>query len=405
MKRIISILLVLAVMAGALTGCGGSGNPDGNAPGKDTPAATPAPTPEPTPEPYEPNVLTGYEKNLDYPEGQRITAVMVNNIATCRPQKGLSDAQILFEIKVEGGITRFMGLFNDYNKIQDIGPIRSARDQFFQLVLPFQPLYAHIGQSVVQKQYIADFDYDEWNLEGNFDGKLYFRNKNRVNWAGNHVDTEHTAYMNGERIADYIARHEVDDRRAYNSTFFNFVDYRDPAYIPEGKFLEEGMSPVADRVTIRHSQSYRTRFDYDDTLGQYKMSQFYSKKGGYMDTIDENNGKQLTFDNLIILFTDIHTYPGHEKKDLQEVVYDWGGVGFYCYGGKIERIRWEKGTPLEALRLVTFDTQEPLKINCGTSYVTVVDQDEIPGFKWETDETKVETSEAPVEETFVESDD
>ena len=403
MKRMISILLILAVAAGVLTGCGGSAADD--TPKEPAATAEPTPEPTPTPEPYEPNVLTGYEKNLDYPEGQRITCVMVNNLTACRPQRGLSDAQILWEIKVEGGITRFMAMFNDYNQIPDIGPVRSARDQFFRLVLPFQPLYVHIGQSVVQKQYIEDFGYDEWNLEGNFDGKLYFRNRNRTNWAGNSVATEHTAYTNGELIADYVARHEVDDRRSYNSTFFNFVDYRDPAYIPEGKFLEEGYGTEAERVTVRHSQSYRTRFDYNKDLGQYEMAQYYSTAGAYRDTIDENNGKHLAFDNLLVLFADIHVYPGHEAKDLQYAEYGWGGVGFYCYGGKIERIRWHKGPPLEALRLVTFDTEEPLKINCGTTYATVVDQDEIPGFVWEAAENATDVTEAPTSETFVESND
>ena len=55
--------------------------------------ATPAPTELP---PYEANVLTGEPKGADYPEGQRITAVMVNNIVAARPQRGLSKADILF---------------------------------------------------------------------------------------------------------------------------------------------------------------------------------------------------------------------------------------------------------------------------------------------------------------------
>lgn len=70
--------------------------------------------PRPTLPPYEANVLTGEPKGADYPEGQRITAVMVNNIVAARPQRGLSKADILFEIKVEGGITRFMPVFTDY---------------------------------------------------------------------------------------------------------------------------------------------------------------------------------------------------------------------------------------------------------------------------------------------------
>lgn len=401
MKRLLCILLALTMSAGLLTACGGSGGTSGGSSAQ----ATPAPTPEPTPEPYEANVLTGYEKTADYAEGQRITAVMVNNIAQCRPQRGLSQAEMLFEIRVEGGITRFMALFTDYNNIPDIGPVRSARDQFFRLVLPWQPLYVHIGQSVVQKQYIEDYDYDEWNLEGNFDGNLYFRNYNRTNWAGNSVATEHTAYTNGQLIAEYLERHDVDDRRMYNSTFFDFVDYRDPVKVLTGANLPDGESPEAGRVTVRHSDSYRTQFDYDTALGQYAMAQYYSARGNYMDTIDENNGQQLMFDNLVVLFTDIYVYPGHEAKDLQYAEYSWGGVGYYCHGGKIERIRWQKGTPLEALRLTDFETEEPFEINCGKTYVTVVRTEEIPNFTWEPLAGAEDVQETPTSETFVESED
>ena len=69
-------------------------------------------TPEPSLEPYKANVLTGEPQDADY-KNQRITAVMVNNIVAARPQRGLSKADILFEIKVEGGITRFMPLYTD----------------------------------------------------------------------------------------------------------------------------------------------------------------------------------------------------------------------------------------------------------------------------------------------------
>lgn len=66
---------------------------------------------------------------------------MVNNISNtsyqqARPQNGLSEADVLIEIKVEGGITRFCALFTDYRDLPEICPVRSARDQFFQLILP-----------------------------------------------------------------------------------------------------------------------------------------------------------------------------------------------------------------------------------------------------------------------------
>ena len=138
MKR--NILCTLAVMAACaiLVACGKTDDqispitPESNAASSEAEA-----TPEPTPTlpPYEANVLTGEAKGENYPGGPRITALMVNNLVDARPQRGLSKAQMLFEIKVEGGITRFMPVFNDYHDIDEIGPIRSGRDQFFQLIL------------------------------------------------------------------------------------------------------------------------------------------------------------------------------------------------------------------------------------------------------------------------------
>lgn len=392
MRRALSLALVLTLAAGIFTGCSGSASSAAQG-GQ----AAAAPEPTATPEPYEANALTGEAKDADYPEGQRITAVMVNNITDARPQRGLSDAKMLFEIKVEGGITRFMALFNSYEELPTIGPIRSARDQFFRLVLPWQPIYIHDGESVVQKQYIKNYSYDEWNLNNGGNG---YRDFNRKNWRSysynNGLAYEHTEYTDAEHVGEYIASNNVDTSRTYNSTFFNFVDYREAPRTVNGD--------DAAQVTIVHSENYRTRFTYDGSLGQYKMAQYYPQMGDYMDTVDENNERQLAFDNVVVLFTDIHTYPGHEAQDLQYAEYSWGGVGYYCYGGHVEKIRWTKGTDLEALQLWNYDMTENLQVNTGKSYVAVVDVDEASRFGYTASES-TDGPEAATEETYVESAD
>ena len=103
MKRVLLVIAALLSLTVLLAACKKSGDTISTPTAESTPAtveATPAPTELP---PYEANVLTGEPKGADYPEGQRITAVMVNNIVAARPQRGLSKADILFEIKVEGG--------------------------------------------------------------------------------------------------------------------------------------------------------------------------------------------------------------------------------------------------------------------------------------------------------------
>ena len=354
MKRLLLVIATLLSLTVLLAACKKSDDTSSAAtnPGS-TPAqveATPAPTELP---PYEANVLTGEPKGADYPEGQRITAVMVNNIVAARPQRGLSKADILFEIKVEGGITRFMPVFTDYKTIGEIGPVRSGRDQFFRLILPWQALYIHEGQSVVMQQYGIDYDYGKLN---NNDGANGYRDYGRVNWAGKSYNAgtlalEHTMYTNSDNIANYITSQNVDMNRTYNSTFFNFVDYRlgttrdlsssiDSAYSDKyGPVVSDGQY-----VEIVHSQSYKTRFIYDEATNQYKMQQNYSD-GQWRDTVDE------AADNKVL-----------------------------TYGGKCEKIYWQKGTPLEALRLYYLNedgtcSDTPLEINTGKSYVAVTDVD------------------------------
>jgi len=389
MKR--KLLLVMAILSICVVLAACKKEPDSSTESQPTAEATA--TPEPSLEPYKANVLTGEPQDADYKD-QRITAVMVNNIVAARPQRGLSKADILFEIKVEGGITRFMPMFTDYEDIGEIGPVRSGRDQFFRLILPWQALYIHEGQSVVMQQYAIDFSYGNLN---NNDGAQGYRDYGRINWAGasynsGNLALEHTMYTSSDNIAEYIENNSVDMDRTYNSTFFNFVDYRtgetrdlsnsiDSAYSDKyGPIVGDG-----EYIEIEHSPSYKTRFIYDSASNTYKMQQNYSD-GQWRDTIDEAaDNTVLTFPNVIVLYTDIHTYPGHEAKDLQYAEYAWGGVGYYCYGGKCEKIYWQKGTPLEALRLyyLTEDGQcsdTPVEINIGKSYVAVSDVDYAENF-------------------------
>ena len=239
------------------------------------------------------------------------------------------------------------------------------------------------------QQYAIDYDYGKLN---NNDGANGYRDYGRVNWAGQSYNAgtlrlEHTMYTNSDNIENYITSQNVDMSRTYNSTFFNFVDYRlgttrdlsnsiDSAYSDKyGPIVSDGQY-----IEVEHSPSYKTRFIYDEATNQYKMQQNYSD-GQWRDTVDEAaDNKVLTFPNVIVLYTDIHTYPGHEKTDLQYVEYAWGGIGYYCYGGKCEKIYWQKGTPLETLRLYYLNedgscSDTPVEINTGKSYVAVTDVD------------------------------
>jgi len=78
--------------------------------------------------------------------GHRIAAVMIDNYPDARPQNGLHDADIVYEVEAEGGITRYLALYLS-SAAAEVGPVRSARTYFVDLARPYDPLFAHAGQN------------------------------------------------------------------------------------------------------------------------------------------------------------------------------------------------------------------------------------------------------------------
>jgi len=364
MKKLLSLMLAM-ILALSMTACGG-----------DSPAAPAEPTPEPTPTPrlYFPNPFTGEQKTSSFKDGQRAIAVMVNNISSCRPQSGLTQASILFETKVEGGITRFMAIFEDYTTLDDVGPVRSGRDQFLRLIMPYEMLYFHIGRSEITQTYINTFDYNQYDVDGANKPFIYRRDRPGKAY-------EHTAYTNAELLEDVITKNEINMKKTYNEPLFDFVDYD---IVPGGE--RELNGEPATEVSIVHSEAYRTYFTYDEATGKYLMSQYNGTKGVVEDTIDENNGVQLSFENVMVLFSDISTYPypgGNPKGDpnYQNLFLDWGYKGYYFANGTMEKIEWGKGGPPDPLYFTDRDGN-PIEINCGKTYIAFVDDDEMGRFQY-----------------------
>ena len=411
MKRLTVILLCLCLCLG-LCACASAGGdlPTSTSGPVSQPESSSVPEPEPEPEPpppppFLPEYLTGLEQGEDYDPNRRVTAVMVNNISACRPQRGLTQADILFETKVEGGITRFMALFADYTKIEgDVGPVRSGRDQFLRLAIPFNAFYMHIGRSGITQTYIDQNEYWDRDVDGNTYNFIY-RDQGRLNSGFSY---EHTAFTTADLLQQVYEKGEYNTEYTYGegATCFGFVPY------DENGGEREIVGEDATAVRITHSYSYRTNFDYDEAAGNYAMSQYNGSRGVWHDTIDENNGEQLHFENVLVLFADITTYPypggnldanGNDKGDpnYQNLNMDYGGLGYYFANGKMEPIRWFKGATTDMLRFTDMD-ENPMLLNCGKSYIGFVDLDEYYNFSYSGPEVVVE--EEVIESTGTEAE-
>lgn len=324
--------------------------------------------------PYDADPLTGNARRSD----RRMVGVMVNNIANtqrqnARPQRGLSAADLLIESKVEGGITRFCAVYHDADVIPEVGPLRSGRDQFLQLLMPWQALYYHDGESEACTKFISVYDYSGLNIGG----KSYYGTPVHPHVAhrdsrGGVVAYEHTEFTSGTEIRSACEAAGIGLDYLYEDTFFSFADYRTG---------EENLLPGCaggQQVTIRHAAAYQTAFDYDGRAKNYRMRMYSRITGETEDTVDELNGQQLCFENLIVCFAPIQAYPG-DSGDVQQVSYAQGGEAFFFTRGRVQPAFWHKPSPEQPLRVCMADGQTVL-FNRGKTYLAVVAEDERENF-------------------------
>lgn len=109
----------------------------------------------------EPSKLTGVEVKPELNK-RSVTAVMIENSLDARPQSGLASAGVVFEAIAEGGITRFLTLFQE-DQPKNLGPVRSVRPYYVDWLQGFDASVAHVGGSaealaMIKSQQVKDLD-------------------------------------------------------------------------------------------------------------------------------------------------------------------------------------------------------------------------------------------------------
>lgn len=118
----------------------------------------------------------------DAPDGavpdRPVLAVKIENLPEARPQAGLDRADIVYEEPVEGGITRFISLFQ-CQEAKLVGPIRSGRTTDPQILVQYgKPPLAYSGGANKVSKAIARaglIDISETEAPG-----AYTRDPNRI---------------------------------------------------------------------------------------------------------------------------------------------------------------------------------------------------------------------------------
>lgn len=342
-KHLIITLVFVLLFTCIFTGCsGGTTEPE---------TTTTEVTTTEAPPPVYYNSLTGRSGASETSVGSRPVAIMINNIKASLPQYGIYKADIIYEMLVEGGITRMMALYNDYTKVPKVCSIRSCRYYFPIFAHGYDAVYFCYGSNkslatpTLQRIGIDYFDGNEMGTNA-----VFGRDSERLK----SYSREHTAYVDGKNIPQLLKDKSIrtDSKYGENYMAFNFRD--------EGASRAAGDIDAKD-VRLNFSRSYYSTFTYNA-----KTKTYYKTHCGnaHMDTSAD---KQLNFTNVFVLETEVNNYKGGSLMEI-----NWKqGEGYYISMGKAQKITWTKASEDSNIVFYNLDGTE-LKVNTGKSYIGVI---------------------------------
>lgn len=283
-------------------------------------------------------------KIVDANSKSRPFAVMINNISTARPlQSGLQDAYIIYEMIVEGGITRYMALFLDQDT-ERIGSIRSSRHYYLDYALENDAIYVHHGQSPQAQSDFGKLGIDRVQV-----------NNTTTGWRDNtlNVASEHTLFTSIEKLNNGVGNLRTTREKGLLLNYS--VDSIDLAAINGSK--------KADKVSIKYSSGTTSSYEYDSENKVY--NRFVNGK----DHTDYVTKKQYTFKNIITYQVANDTIVG-DGKGRQELDNIGSGTGYYISEGYAVPITWEK-TSRSAQTVYKLENGEKLKVNDGNTFIQI----------------------------------
>lgn len=310
-----------------------------------TTAIEPEITKPAVPEPVEVEETVEIEDDFSLPiQGVRPMAVMIDNEGTrVLPQGGLDKAQIVYEIIVEGGLTRLMPVFWG-TEPEMIGPVRSARDYFLDYSMEYDAIYVHYGGSPQAGKDIKKYKINE--VDGLYLGPDVFWDltKDPGNWQDSYTSMEKLqAYAQKKKFS---ATTQAEFPLTYNQA--------DAA-------LVTGDSATA--VTLKYP-SMTSKYEYDSATGLY-MRFRYGKE--HMERVTE---KQFAAKNIIVMYVPNYDIKG-DSAGRQSMDTIGTGKGYFITGGKAINLKWSKESRTAQTKY-TDDAGNSITLNRGQTWIQIM---------------------------------
>jgi hypothetical protein len=319
-----------------------------------TPSA-PVATPTPSSTPIRvPDPLTGRLVTPDVAKRHPI-AVMVDDLGPARPQSGFSAASIVWQAPAEGGIPRYMMIFQE-SIPGDVGPVRSSRYYYIAWASELTALYAHAGGSPQALATLRAQGHGQlvWNADEFRWGGSFRRSSTPLNAAGNLRVGPHNLYTTGKQLRALVsATGATDGPIKWPWTFA-----RDAAL---------GWRPVGGRIDVQYGDVNHIRYDYDRASNTYRRSVTGEKR-----QIDASTKKPVAPKNVIVMVVRFGALnDGHPDKHRLEADIIGSGPAWIATNGVTIKGTWRKTSTTSPTRF--FDAKgRPVTLTIGQTFIQVM---------------------------------
>lgn len=199
--------------------------------------------------------------------------VMIENSTVARPQRGLSKADIVYEALAEGDITRFLAVF--LSQSSQIGPIRSAREYYFDWLTEYRGAYAHWGGNeyvrALAGRIFGKKDLDQFAIGG----PTFYRIP-----PGSR--SEHSGHSTTDRLWEVATKRGVNNKSSFESWKFKDDQPLNP--------------PSHGIINIGLKGKYSVRWEFDAASNSYK------RFNGGVAHMDREHNVQLSAKNVVVIF-------------------------------------------------------------------------------------------------------
>lgn len=239
-------------------------------------------------------------------------AVVLENLPGA-PKPTLAEASVIYELPVEGGLTRFLAIFDLENLPENIGPIRSARPYFAEIAEEYKGVFIHAGGSNEVLFKLKEGFYQLFNLdEISWMGKYFYRTDESA---------PHNLYIKKESIKNFLTDQKISQRAEFKPWLFN------EKIEPSGrdKYL-------ADKVEIAFSSLYQIKWQYDSQNNEYQ----YWQNGR---VFKDKEGQELKVKNLIVQLTKISII---DEIGRRKINLTGQGEALIFQNGQVIKGKWLK---------------------------------------------------------------